>query len=118
MAIPEVITILKEIQAIHEKKNRDYSSQENQFENFERSAELISWFKHDTDKAFVSLIGTKLARLANLLSKDAIPENESVEDSFLDLATYCILWAARYRYLGFKKDILKEDVNAGLGTRG
>lgn len=93
--IPEVIEMLNRINEIHQRKNEDYAAQP--FENFIRSAALASWFKFDSDKSFVVLIGTKLARLATLLNKGVIPNNESVDDSFLDLATYCILWAAYYQ---------------------
>ncbi len=96
MAITEVITILNNIKVIHEKKNKDYSAQNKPFENFERSAELMSWFDSHVDKVYVSLIGMKLARLATLLNSCNPPQNESVEDSFLDLCTYCILWAAHF----------------------
>lgn len=92
--IPEFTELMNSISLIHDKKNRDYASAENPFSNFERSAELMSWFKDENDKAFVSLIGTKLARLAELLQEDKVPNNESIDDSFLDLSTYCILWGA------------------------
>jgi hypothetical protein len=32
-----------------------------------------------------------------LLSKEGIPNNESIEDTFDDQAMYTILWGARYR---------------------
>ena len=92
--IPEVVQLLDKIKSIHEKKNEDYAAQGKQFENFTRAAELITWFNHNEDKAFVNHIATKLARLATLLNSNGEPNNESIDDSFLDLATYCILWAA------------------------
>jgi hypothetical protein len=90
--------ILSRIQTIHDKKRVDYSAEGKPFENFERSAELISWFNHPEDQAFVALIGTKLARLATLLNTEKEPTNESIDDSFLDLATYCVLWMASRQY--------------------
>ena len=118
MAIPEVMTYLERIKTIHEKKNTDYAAQTNPFENFERSAELMSWFNNHTDKAFVSLIGTKLARLATLLNKEYEnkqlastmtggefqPNNEPIDDSFLDLMTYCILWGSNYSRRSTQKE--------------
>ena len=79
------------------KKRKDYTTNHlaDNHENFKRSAELISWFKSDQDKAYVGLIGTKLARLASLLSDEREPMNESIEDSFIDLINYCGLWAER-----------------------
>lgn len=93
-AIPGVMTLLNKIASTHEKKNEDYAASDNQFENFEHSALVSSWFKQDIDKAFVTLITTKLTRLATLLNSDKPPNNESIDDSFLDLATYSILWGA------------------------
>ena len=95
--IIEFIQLLEEMRTIHSKKNEDYASQLNKFENFERSAELSSWFKNDIDKSFVVLIGTKLARLSTLLNSKKEPNNESISDSFLDLTTYCGLWASYYK---------------------
>lgn len=90
---PLVNALLRKIQDIHDKKNEDYAAH-GPYENFERSALLMSWFNDNQDKAFVSLIGTKMARLATLLNDTKrAPNNESIDDSFLDLATYCILWA-------------------------
>jgi hypothetical protein len=91
--IPEFIELLEASKAIHLKKNQDYANDNNPFSNFERSALLISWFNNPTDKSFIALIGTKLARIAEL-TDGRIPNNESLDDSFLDLVTYCALWAA------------------------
>ena len=91
--IPEFIELLDASKAIHLKKNQDYANANNPFSNFERSAELISWFSDPVDKSFIALIGTKLARIAEL-SDGRTPNNESLDDSFLDLVTYCGLWAA------------------------
>lgn len=95
---PLVKELLDKIQAIHDRKNADYA-EGGPYENFERSAMLMSWFKHDQDKAFVNLIGTKVARLATLLNTAREPNNESIEDSFLDLCTYCVLWSTFHKYI-------------------
>ncbi len=76
-------------------KADDYTSGlSDRYENFNRSSEVISWFKNDTDKVFVTLITTKLARLASLLDSKS-PKNESIEDSFVDLINYCSLWGGK-----------------------
>ena len=103
--IPEFIELLDSSKAIHLKKNQDYANASNPFSNFERSAELISWFSNDTDKAFIALIGTKLARIAEL-SDGRTPNNESLDDSFLDLVTYCGLWAAYVKRRNKEKVII------------
>lgn len=91
--IPEFIELLEQSKAIHLRKNQDYANESNPFSNFERSAELVRWFTTSTDRVFIALIGTKLARIAEL-SDGRIPNNESLDDSFLDLVTYCALWAS------------------------
>lgn len=86
--------ILKDCERIMKLKRADYSSS-SIHENFERSESVIAWFKEDIDKVFVTLIATKLARLAVLLSSDKEPNNESINDSFKDLVNYCALWGSK-----------------------
>lgn len=95
--IPEFHQIMSESLAIHIKKNQDYASSSNPFSNFERSAELMSWFTGEIDKSFANLVGTKLARIAELSEPGREPNNESLDDSFVDLVTYCALWGAYKR---------------------
>ena len=46
MAISEVITVLENIKAIHEKKNKDYSAKDKPFENFEMKNVGVSKTKY------------------------------------------------------------------------
>lgn len=72
-------------------KRHDYTKNSTH-ENFDRSALIASWFSDPSDKVYVTLIATKLARLASLLGEKK-PRNESVRDSFQDLINYSALWA-------------------------
>jgi hypothetical protein len=87
--------MLKRMEQIHSLKAQDYTSGENEYENFERANIIASWFP-DRYKSFAILIGNKLARLGSLLCKEETnnyqPNNESTDDSFLDLSTYCVLF--------------------------
>ena len=98
-------------------KRYDYTSTDDNHENFKRSAEIASWFKNEQDKPYVVLIGTKLARLASLLDNKQ-PKNESIEDSFLDLINYCALWMERRTIQNQKIDPkliqLHEDIMDNL----
>lgn len=87
--------LIDECKKIHDKKSHDYSQEDDPFSNFKRAAELASWFKSDNDKVFVTLIGIKLARLAELFG-GKLPNNESIKDSFIDLSNYCLLWGSSY----------------------
>jgi len=86
--------ILQQGLEIIKKKQVDYATDptKNRYENFERSGTIASWFKDPIDIAFATLIGTKLARLGSLLSENKTPNNETVEDTFIDLANYSALW--------------------------
>ncbi len=90
-----ILDIFSKCQKIALSKRHDYSSEHDHHDNFKRSAYLASWFISNEDKAYVVLIGTKLARLATLLNENKNPNNESIDDSFLDLVNYCALWAER-----------------------
>lgn len=98
--INHVEEILKRSIDIHLKKRADYTSRPDidPFENFERSNAIAEWFP-DAYKSFAILIGTKLARLGSLLINNRQPNNESIDDTFLDLITYCALmygfWKSR-----------------------
>lgn len=90
---PEFYKLLEDMAAIHNKKSHDYAMESNPFSNFERAGLIASWFTHPVEIAFAALIGVKLARLAEL-SNGKTPNNESVADTQLDLATYAALWGA------------------------
>ncbi len=82
--------LMDKSKSIHLKKRADYTTNPdvNPHENFERANEIISWFPPEYS-SYASHIGTKLARLGSLLSTGKEPNNESLEDTFLDLVTYC-----------------------------
>lgn len=85
--------ILNRSKEIHLRKREDYASDPtaNPFENFDRSSIIAGWFPIEYC-SFAVLIGTKLARLGSLLVRGKSPVNESIDDSFLDLVTYCALF--------------------------
>lgn len=87
----EFTETLRMMKDIHESKNADYSTEDNPLQNFDVSSILVSFFKNPKDQVFASIIGIKLGRLAVLLSGKT-PNNESINDTFIDLANYVILW--------------------------
>ena len=68
------------------KKGNDYAN-EDRLSNFKRAGEICGM---SPEKQCLSLIATKVARLGVLINSK-IPNNESVEDSVLDLACYSTL---------------------------
>ncbi len=93
---------LIEIKEIHNKKKADYSDKNNRFSNFDMSA-LFAGIS--VPQTFEVLIGTKQARIIELTKPGKVANNESLVDSYLDRAIYCIL---AYVYM---KDHVKDGSN-------
>jgi hypothetical protein len=83
---------IERIVKLHEAKAHDYTDHR-EFGNFEDSA------KHagiTVSQAIESLIGTKEARRQNLENNNKPATCESVEDTLLDRAVYCIIRYAHF----------------------
>lgn len=93
---PTYTALLREMEALHEKKNHDYATDGNPYSNFEYAAQVSAGFTDPVDRVFATLIGVKLARLQEL-TKGKVPNNESINDTYLDLANYAAIWASRQR---------------------
>lgn len=92
MPNPAFHALLHRMAEMHDKKSADYADIDagNYYSNFELSAKIAGT---TPDTVFRVLIGVKLARLDELL-KGKTPNNESLDDSLLDLAVYSALWAS------------------------
>lgn len=90
---------------IQDSKGDDYAGT-NRLDNFITAGAIT---KIGTKKQILSLIATKVARLANLYDNKT-PNHESVEDSEIDLANYaCLLWMANIETQ--KKNLTESDIN-------
>lgn len=82
---------------IHARKNADYSRAPeggSAYSNFLFASTVAQGFTNPMDRVFATLVGIKLARIQELTRPGRAPQNESLEDSFLDLAVYTALWAS------------------------
>ena len=95
MGVTAYAQILTELHNLHKKKAEDYAALSNPYSNFEASARYANI---SVDQAFDTLIGTKIARLLNLKESCNEPNNESVEDTEIDLANYILLKKAYRRH--------------------
>jgi hypothetical protein len=93
MKNPKFSALLKRMELIHDKKNSDYADGIDPYSNFTYAAKVSEIFTNPIDRVFAVLIGIKLARIAEL-GKGKDPRNESLDDSFLDIATYTAIWAS------------------------
>jgi hypothetical protein len=88
-----VIAVFDQMQEIVESKAHDYAKDTNVFSNFEFAADVAGV---TVEQEFMVMIGTKVARLRELMGGKK-PNNESLEDSLLDLANYAALMVAYMR---------------------
>lgn len=91
---PKFDAQLARMAEIHNRKSHDYATAENPYSNFEYAAQVAREFTDPMDRVFATMIGIKLARIAELTSAGKDPQNESIRDTFDDLATYAALWAS------------------------
>lgn len=95
---------------ITQSKNSDYTGgSKDPFSNFVQIGGLISAEKV-VEIGFVTRMSDKLSRIGSFVSKGTLQvKSESVEDTLLDLANYCILFAG---YLKSKTPIRADEETA------
>jgi hypothetical protein len=96
MSNPKFDVVLSTLRDLHEAKSHDYAQADNPYSNFEYAATVADRFTDPVDRVFATLIGIKLARLAELTGAGKTPKHESVQDTRRDLANYACIWASRY----------------------
>ena len=93
----------KQMIEVTKRKNADYSGaseKDDPFANF-RIVEMVGICSVET--GFLTRISDKLARIATFAKKkQLLVKDESVEDTLIDMANYCILMAG---YLKEQKDL-------------
>ena len=82
---------LSNMSDVMSKKRDDYSSNEDWLSNFRESSQIAGV---QLEQSILVYIGTKLSRIKNLMNNGSEAQNESLQDSALDLANYAtILYA-------------------------
>lgn len=79
---------IKEMRSMIFRKAADYANDNDQLSNFKLAGEIAGM---TAEMNCLSLIATKVARLGALLNSPTEPNNESVDDSLLDLGNYSVL---------------------------
>ena len=90
---PRFNALLARMQEIHDRKNHDYAAGDNPYSNFEAAADSAGV---SVDAVFAVLMGIKQARIKEITSSNKPPNNESLQDSRLDLAVYAALRASYF----------------------
>lgn len=82
-------TALDDMAIILNEKATDYSANSSDpYVNFKHTAKIVGI---NPEQVALVLAGVKLSRISQLMNSGASPINESLHDSFLDLANYATL---------------------------
>lgn len=112
---PTFYNLLEEMAQTHDRKSHDYASNENPYGNYHFGGKLALLFSHsEQDAGFISRLGEKFYRLANLESSGKIASNESIEDTERDIAVITALWMADRR----DRRVLKNSINQMCDQQG
>ena len=87
---------IADIVLMNRRKRADYAVDGNMFSNFEQTAQMMNLHGFGVPEAILTMMAIKQARLNALRENGRTYEtkNESVDDTYLDLAVYgCILYA-------------------------
>lgn len=85
----EFEALLLEIVDLHRRKNADYANEANIYANFDLNSAQMGLAGYTPLEDCKSMVLRKLGRINNLRGRD--PQNETVTDSFRDLAGYSLL---------------------------
>jgi hypothetical protein len=91
---PRYDALLTTLRELHDAKSHDYAQDANSYSNFEYAATVAERFTDPVDRVFATLIGIKLARLAELTGAGKTPKNEALQDTRRDLANYSLIWCS------------------------
>ena len=97
--------LLKQSADLHSLKSHDYASDEDPYGNYKFAGMMSKLFDNPEDAGFISRIGEKMFRLANLENSGKEAKNESIDDTERDLCVIMVLWISMRRDRRKKEDI-------------
>lgn len=111
---PTFYALLQRMSEIHNKKSYDYASNDNPYANYHFAGMISKLFDNPNDAGFVSRIGEKLYRLANLENSNKIPLNENIEDTEIDICTIMVLWMSSRKDARNKRNELVGQIKVKM----
>lgn len=85
--------VLIEMVTLSRRKSADYAADNDRFSNFRISGSFAGGTALQSCRV---LLGTKIARLMELLKPGKTPKNESIRDTMVDMAVYSAIAVALY----------------------
>lgn len=86
-----ILNALEDMVSTYSSKNKDYADTDNPYSNFEDTAYDVGIDDFEDIDAVRVAISTKVGRLRTLKQSGKAPENESVVDTYRDLAVYSLI---------------------------
>jgi hypothetical protein len=112
MKNPKFNSLLDQMKEIHDRKNSDYSEDSNPYSNFEFAAQYA---QIPVYKVYLVLEAVKTARLHQLHS-GKVAKNESINDTYLDKATYSAIESSHLMVVDESKIEKEHDfMNTDIG---
>lgn len=103
---PDFRDLLEDMLELHERKGHDYARSDNPYSNFEEAAAESGL---SVDQVFRVMVAIKNARIRELERSGKDPQNESVQDSYMDRLMYCAL------QLSYRRRCAKPTVRPAEG---
>ena len=82
---------------MHQKKSHDYANEVDVLSNFKRLSQVAEIMNIDVQTPHgyaLFMIIMKIDRINNLMQNDKTPNNESIDDTILDMVVYTVLMGA------------------------
>lgn len=110
---PKFREYTEEMVNIHSQKNHDYSDASDPLNNFRITNELVKGIPDCPFKVAFTRLIEKVLRISQVAKKGNQVTNETLIDSLMDGANYCILGRILIEEYGINPNNIKTDVKSG-----
>jgi len=110
---PKFKEYTEEMVKIHSQKNHDYADQSDPLNNFRIVNELVKDIPDCPFKVAFTRLIEKILRISQIAKKGNQVTNETLIDSLMDGANYCILARILIEEYGINPDNIKSDIKSG-----
>jgi hypothetical protein len=108
---PKFKEYTEEMVKVHSEKNHDYADQSDPLSNFRVVNELVKGIPDCPFKVAFTRLIEKILRISQIATKGNKVADETLSDSLMDGANYCILSRILIEEYGIEVDMSQEEVN-------
>ena len=106
---PKFVEYTEEMNQVHSNKNHDYADQSDPLSNFRIVNDLVEGIPDSPFKVAFTRLIEKILRISQIARKGNKVANETLTDSLMDGANYCILSRILIEEYGLKKEKLDKE---------